>query len=311
MSLARSLVESLPPGLAKRARASKRQYRRVRYRLREAVKPVRIDREAIAGALREAGLGPGDDVFFQSAMSSFGEIVDGPQTVIAALEDVVGEEGLIAMPAFPIVGKAFEYLSSDPVFDVRATPSTMGAITETFRRQQRTVRSLHPTHSVSARGVGGYDLVAGHERAATPFGAGTPYARLIERDAWQVWFGCGIRAFTTYHSFECLRGHFPISVFADRSFSVRCVDSSGRECTVRTLVHDPNVSDYRIDRKPAVAEFWRSLLLERKVLRSVNLGRGEILSVRLRDLMAELERLLHEGITIYELPVPPDGAAPV
>lgn len=43
---------------------------------------------------------------------------------------------------------------SDPLFDARSTPSTTGAITEKFRLRPGTVRSIHPTFSVSARGPG-------------------------------------------------------------------------------------------------------------------------------------------------------------
>lgn len=307
MSMSKRLVARLPPGVAAHARGVKRQARRLRYRTRQRLRPVTVDPPAVERALRDAGLGPGDTVFFQSAMSSFGKIVGGAQTVIDALEDIVGASGLIVMPAFPIVGTAIEYLGSDPVFDVRSTPSTMGSITERFRRMPGTIRSLHPTHCVSARGAGASEIVSGHENAATPFGAGTPFEKLIERDAWQVWFGCGIAAFTTYHAFECLHADFPIPVFANRTFSIRCVDANGNGRVVETLVHDPAISAHRIDANPAVAGRWRSLLLERRVMRSVRLGRGEILATRLRPLIAELERLLREGITIYDLPVPFPG----
>jgi aminoglycoside 3-N-acetyltransferase len=237
-------------------------------------------------------------------MSSFGEITGGAETVIDALEEVVGKHGLIVMPAFPVVGNAVDYLASDPLFDVRSTPSTMGTITETLRARPGTARSIHPTHSVIARGRGATGIVSGHELASTPFGSGTPFAKLVERDAWQVWFGCGIGAFTTYHAFECLREEFPLRVFAQRSYSIRCIDADGEQHTVETLAHDPAVSAHRIDANPAIARRWRSLLLERDVARSVRLGRGEILVARLRPLMTELERMLGEGITIYDLPIP-------
>ncbi len=303
MKPSKRIVAKLPPGLAARARIAKRHGRRLRYRMRQALRPVRVERSEVARALRRAGLGRADTVFFQSAMSSFGELVGGAQAVIDALEEVVGDEGLIVMPAFPVVGNAIDYLASDPLFDVRSTRSTMGAITEKFRVRPGTLRSIHPTHSVSARGPGAADFVSAHEEASTPFGSGTPFAKLIERDAWQVWFGCGIAAFTTYHAFECLREEFPLPVFAQGSFSIRCIDADGKQHLVDTLVHDPTVSAHRIDANAEIARRWRSLLLERGVIRSVRLGRGEILVARLRPLMAELERLLGKGITIYDLPV--------
>ena len=74
-------------------------------------------------------------------------------------------------------GPAIEHLASDPVFDVRSTPSRMGAISEAFRQAPGTLRSLHPTHSTCVRGPGADAIVAGHESAPAPFGDGTPFPR--------------------------------------------------------------------------------------------------------------------------------------
>ena len=73
---------------------------------------------------------------------------------------------------------------------------------------------MNQSFSVCARGPGAEELVAGHELAPTPFGAGTPFARLIERGAHQVYFGSGVGAITMYHAYECLREPpYPIEVF--------------------------------------------------------------------------------------------------
>jgi aminoglycoside 3-N-acetyltransferase len=266
---------------------------------------VVVEQHDVAAALREAGVRAGDTVFFQSAMSAFGEIRGGAETVIAALEDVVGPAGLIAMPAFPMRASALEHLESGEPFDVRETPSTMGAVTERFRRKAGVHRSLHPTHSIAAAGPGAEELVAGHDEAPTPFGPGTPFARLIERDALQVWFGCGVGPFTMYHAYECRRdAGFPLDVFLPEPRSVQCVDADGAALVVRTLVHDPEVARRRIDHLPQLQQRMRRRLLDSGVVRSTPLGRGEILSARLRPLMDELERLLARGETIYDITVP-------
>jgi aminoglycoside 3-N-acetyltransferase len=296
-------VGHLPPAAKRRIRQARRSARRFRYRLRQRVNPITVDLDMILEALHGAGLGTGDAVFFQSAMSSLGHVDGGAWTVIDALNRMLGDRGLIAMPAFPIVGTAIEYLRNRPVFDVRTTPSAMGAISECFRQREGTVRSIHPTHSVSVCGLGAADLIATHHQAATPFGDGTPFAGLIERDAYQVWFGCGVRAFTMYHAFECLRASFPLKLFLERPFETTCVDWQGHALNVSTLVHDPAILQYRIDSNPAVAEEWRQLLRDCGAMRVIPLGDGEVLVMRLARMMVELERLLADGMTIYKLPV--------
>jgi aminoglycoside N3'-acetyltransferase len=299
-SLKRTIMDHLPGRVSARLRDVRRAPRRLRYRIRSVRDPEGIDQREIERALRRAGIERDDAVFFQASMKAFGVIRRGPEAVIAALEEVVGPDGLIAMPAFPIVGRAVDHLAAGEPFDVRSTPSRMGAITERFRGRPGAARSLHPTHSVTALGPGADELVAGHADAETPFGAGTPFARLLERDAVQVWFGCGVGPFTIYHTFECLREDgFPLPVFLDEPVSATCVDADGRTRQVRTLVHNPKVSRERVDNNAEIAERVREQLLARGSMRSVRLGDGEILAVRLTALMDDLEELLAEGSTIY------------
>jgi aminoglycoside 3-N-acetyltransferase len=295
----KKLLRRLPRPLLDRVRGARKRYRSARYRARERLAPVTVDRDQIVATLRDAGLGPGDAALVQSKMSAFGTIEGGPQAVIDAFEEVVGPDGLIAMAAFPLDRPALEYLRQDPVFDVRNTPSRMGAISERFRTSPGTVRSLHPTHSISARGRGASDLVAGHELADTPFGAGTPYAKLIEHGAHQVWFGSGVGALTIYHAFECLRDPpYPIEVFWPRRIRARCVDAGGEEVVVDTLVHDPRVVAGRIDNDPRVEARVRERLIEGG-MRSLTLGRGEVLAQPMPELVEQFEQMLGEGMTIY------------
>jgi aminoglycoside 3-N-acetyltransferase len=300
MTLKRALVSRLPASWLARLRAGRGRIRSFRYRLRQRAAPVVVTRGDIAASLREVGLRPGDGVFLHSSLSSFGEIEGGSQAVIDALDDVLGPDGVIAMPAFPLVGGTQEYLSTDPVFDLAETPSRMGALTERFRTSPGVVRSLHPTHSVAARGPGSEELVAGHDEADTPFGAGTPFARMIERGMVQLWFGVGLRIFTLYHSFECLRpGGFPIEVFAGERVDARVVDGEGRERTVSTLVHDPVIGSQKDNVRAAILDH----LLATGVLKRTTLGRGEVMAAGMPELMQELENLLQRGVTIYRIPI--------
>ena len=295
----KKLLRRLPRPLLDRVRGARKRYRSARYRARERLAPVTVDAGQIAATLREAGLKPGDAALVQSKMSAFGTIEGGPQAVIDAFEEVLGPDGLIAMAAFPLDRPALEYLRADPVFDLHNTASRMGAISELFRTSTGTVRSLHPTHSLTVRGPGAEQLVAGHELAETPFGADTPYARLIERGAHQVWFGSGVGALTIYHAFECLREPpYPIEVFWPQRIRARCVDAEGKEVVVETLVHDPRVVVGRVDNDPQVEARVKRRLLEGG-LRSLTLGRGEVLAQPMPEMVEQFEQMLAEGMTIY------------
>jgi aminoglycoside 3-N-acetyltransferase len=294
----------LPRPAREALRRARGSYRSARYRVSARLRPVHLGASDVERALREAGVELGDDVFMQAAMSAFGTFEEGPRTVVEAVNRAIGPEGLVAMPAYPLSGPAIEYLGADPVFDVRSTPSRMGAISETFRTASGARRSIHPTHSMAARGPGADEVLAGHEAASTPFGEGTPFPRLVERDGWQLFFGTGTNAITMYHSFECTRRPpFPLDVFADRVFDARCVGWEGEELTVRTLVHNPALHPGRIDSNPRLQKVFREALLGGGG-RLVTLGRGEILAIRLQPMFEIFERLLDQGVTIYEAKLP-------
>lgn len=293
-----------PAPVLQRIRRLQRTVSRTRYRINRRLRPpVNVSGEDIVLALREAGLSEGDGVFFQAKMSAFGQIEGGPQTVLQALDTVLGREALVTMPAFPFQGGMEEHMRGNHVFDVRSTPSAMGAISERFRQRSGIQRSLHPTHSVSALGPGAESLVEGHELADTPLGQGTPFPRMVERGIYQVWFGTDVNAFTIYHSFECLLGdRFPIKVFLDEPMTARCIDAEGHELPVSTLVHDPALTRYRL-RSQAKQEMRRELL-DRGVMRRVSLGASEVLVIRMPELFENLEQFLERGLTMYDLEVP-------
>ncbi len=294
----------MPRPVREALRTARRRYRSVRYRLRERVSPTALSVGQVAAALGETGLRNGDTCFIQAAMSAFGSFEDGADTVVDALTEVVGESGTIAMPAYSLTGPAIEHLAADPLFDVLETPSRMGAISEAFRLSAGTIRSVHPTHSTCVRGPGAEAVVEGHESAETPFGVGTPFPRIVERDALQVFFGCGTGVITMYHSFECLRKPpFPLDVFADQIFYARCRDREGQDLSVRTLVHNPALHPGRIDSNLRLQKVYRDAILEAGGV-AVALGHGEIIAIRLRALFEVFERLVGAGTTIYDAPVP-------
>ena len=301
----RKLARSLPRPVRESIRSARSRYRSARYRLRERVRPTSLSQADVEAALRECGLARGGRVFMQAAMSAFGSFERGPATVVDALEGVLGPSGMIAMPAYPLTGPAIEHLASDPVFDTRTTPSRMGAISEEFRRRPGTLRSVHPTHSTAAAGAGADRIVAGHEMAATPFGEGTPFPRIAELDALQLFFGCGTGAITMYHSYECTRvPPFPLDVFAPgRAFHARCITPMGEDVTVRTLVHNPALHPGRIDSNPGLQKRFRRAILDGGG-KAVRLGHGEILAIRLGAMFEVFEDLIREGVTIYDRPLP-------
>ncbi len=56
-------------------------------------------RQSLASDLRKLGVAPGMTLAVHSSLASIGYLVGGAMTIILALEDMLGEEGTLAMPS--------------------------------------------------------------------------------------------------------------------------------------------------------------------------------------------------------------------
>lgn len=152
-----------------------------------------LTKAEIIRGLRELGVRPGMVVMAHSALSAFGEVEGGADTIIDALEEAVGPEGTLLMPA----------MGGAPVFDVSETRSNVGEITERFWRRPETTRSIHPTHSVAGVGPLVDQLLAGHLDQSTAIGPESPWGRVAAHDNGYILFlGCDQDRNTLLHTAE-------------------------------------------------------------------------------------------------------------
>jgi aminoglycoside N3'-acetyltransferase len=254
--------------------------------------------------LRRLGLAVGDTVFVHSSLSQLGLVDGGPDTVIDALLEVVGPSGTLAMPAFSFRASMEQHLKSGTHFDVRESLSYSGAITEAFRRRPGVRRSIHPTHSVSALGLNTDFLTKGHEQSSTPFGKGTPFAKLLDLDAKIVCLGISIAYVTWYHAFEDLAPSYPLPVYLPEVYTAHAIDYEGKVHLVSTRCHDPAYSAVRIEKVPDRRRLIEARLAALGALDTDTVGTGSAYCLPVRKLYAAMERLVGEGITIYDVPLP-------
>lgn len=83
------------------------------------------------------------------------------------------------------------------------TPTSMGAIPETFRTWPGTLRSDHPLESVCARGRFASGITGNHPLAFSE-GPGGPFGRLHEHDCRILLIGVGFNRCTALHYAESL-----------------------------------------------------------------------------------------------------------
>jgi aminoglycoside 3-N-acetyltransferase len=154
-----------------------------------------------AELLRNLGFTPGAMVMVHSAFSLVKRRIPDmkPERLIKQMQELLGSEGTLLMPTFAFRGRQSHYVETHTHFDVQNTPSSVGVLTEVFRKMPGVIRSYHPTHSVAGWGRHAKDILSTHH-CGTTFGVTSPFYRLREYDGLVVGLGRRYRyAFTITH----------------------------------------------------------------------------------------------------------------
>ncbi|MBE7026642.1 MAG: AAC(3) family N-acetyltransferase [Ruminococcaceae bacterium] len=152
--------------------------------------------------LLNLGIKSGDDIIVHSAYKKLGGVDGGIETVIKALISVVGDSGTLL---FPTLSHRFVNPSppvNNPVFDVRNTPSCVGAMANVFMTFEGVKCSLHPTHSACALGARQDEYIKGHELDDEPVGPNSPFFKLGKLGGKILFLGCSTDSNTSMHGVE-------------------------------------------------------------------------------------------------------------
>ena len=177
---------------------------------------------------RNLGVRLGGVLLVHSSLRSLGPLEGGAETVVLSLLEALGPQGTLLMPAlsYRTVGP------KSPLFNVITTPSCVGALPEYFRTRPGTLRSVHPTHSVSGVGPLVNSLLGEHIRSTTPCGPYSPFARLPEANGQILFLGCGLRPNTSMHAVE--ERVEPVYLYGDvTDYQVILADGSQQRMVVR------------------------------------------------------------------------------
>ena len=118
-----------------------------------------IELTDIISDLTNLGIKKGDVIFVHSSLRKLGYVVGGPSTVINALIEVIGPEGTLVIPTYPLSGTMLSKCKKkNYIFDYKTTPTGLGSIPSEFLKFEGIFRSIHPTHSISAYGKYAKDI---------------------------------------------------------------------------------------------------------------------------------------------------------
>jgi aminoglycoside 3-N-acetyltransferase len=191
---------------------------------------------SLTDSLKQLGVSEGSTLLVHSSLRTLGWVCGGAVAVIQALEGVLGERGTLVMPTHssdlsdpsvwrnPPVPKAWwEIIRKEmPPFQPDLTPTwRMGAIAETFRKQEATIRSDHPQVSFAARGANAKFITEKHTLNFA-LGEGSPLARIYDLDGSVLLLGVTHSSNTSIHLAE-YRANYPWK-HAERQYAPMLVD---------------------------------------------------------------------------------------
>ena len=172
-----------------------------------------ITRSQLAADLAALGIAAGDIVMVHAACGRVGQVLGGPDTIIAALRDSVASDGTImAYLAWDAPWEDFDggrvpaaWKPHVPSFDPALTRGARGngVLPEMLRTTPGARRSGNPGASVAALGARAEWLTADHP-LDFGYGPGTPLARLVEARGKVLMLGAPWDTMTLLHHAEHL-----------------------------------------------------------------------------------------------------------
>ncbi|QTL99078.1 aminoglycoside N(3)-acetyltransferase [Iocasia frigidifontis] len=182
------------------------------------------------------GINSKGTLLVHSSMKSIGDVDGGAETVIDAFVEYM-KQGLLI---FPTHSWGKDNLVND-IYDPLTEPSCVGILSNIFMKKTGVVRSLHPTHSIAARGKDALEYIQGEERFNTPCPRGGCWGRLYDRKAQILFLGCSLKTNTFIHSVEewcCVPNRL-----ANKSKRIKIINPYGNDYHVDLYGHQSTYGD--------------------------------------------------------------------
>ena len=164
-----------------------------------------VTKEDIIKGLRELGLKEGDMVMTHSSLKGFGIVEGGAETVISALQSVLTEKGILALPGLSLCVDGSPKAPYHP--ETSTIESWVGTIPETFRKLPGVLRSSHPTHSVCAWGEKAEEFLSSSDPMDV-FAKDGPWGKLARENGKILFLGDSTTGNTFLHACEAWYGDY-------------------------------------------------------------------------------------------------------
>lgn len=147
--------------------------------------------------IKGTGIREKGTLLIHSSMKAVGVVEGGGDTVLDAFIDYM-KEGLLLFPTHSWSDNNLR----DGIYDPKTEPACVGILPNLFMKRAGAVRSMHPTHSVTAMGDRGQAYVLRDSDVCTPCPRNGCFGGLYDEEAQLLFLGATLKTNTFIHSIE-------------------------------------------------------------------------------------------------------------
>ena len=147
--------------------------------------------------IEQSGIRKNGTLLIHSSMKAVGVVEGGGDTVLDAFIDYM-KEGLLLFPTHSWSDKNLR----DGIYDPKTEASCVGILPNLFMKRTGAVRSMHPTHSVTAMGSRAKTYVQRDSDVYTPCPRNGCFGGLYDENAQLLFLGATLKTNTFIHSIE-------------------------------------------------------------------------------------------------------------
>ncbi|MDD4363525.1 MAG: AAC(3) family N-acetyltransferase [Atribacterota bacterium] len=159
--------------------------------------------EGVFTYISSLGIKKGDILIVHSSMDGLARLGIPPNKIIDLLLDMVGSEGTLVFPAFPIINKRMS--NTIQIYNPKSTVSWTGMLPNIFCRYNGVIRSPFPYNSLAAKGFHAENMMKNNLLTDLPHGKNSAWEYCINHNAKILYLGIHAEsAFTIVHAVEDL-----------------------------------------------------------------------------------------------------------
>ena len=227
-----------------------------------------VNKYDVSALLSELGIKSCDTVMMHTSMRAIGGVEGGCDGLIDAFIEYLSD-GLFLIPTHTWANVNREH----PIYDVRSSEPCIGALPTVAAFRKDGVRSLHPTHSITAFGKRAEEFLKGEETASTPCSEGGAWRRLYDEDAWILLVGVGLDKNTYIHAVDEI---LDLDGKLGEARELTVIDKEGKEYKTVFRPHGHATSQYFINYKKPLDKL--------SVLSYAKLGDATVTAMKAREL---------------------------